>query len=316
MIMNKKDIELVVLMSSFNGENYIADQIDSILTQKKNNIKLYIRDDGSTDATRSIITEYSKRYSNVIFINEGDSNNVGFNRSFMLLLSKALVLEPECELFAFADQDDIWMENKLSIAVDRILNTGNDNELMYYYANKYWTNAELKIIQQDDFSYCRDNYFDMFILPPVYGCTSIINRSLAVESLKYYKDASLLYDVYIFRLACLLGANIISEHTPVMYYRRHGNNVSGESMKFSIKRSIFQYLKSPKNLHGMRRYLEPIYLDCNKIMPDDQKKLCELILNNKNDRFRVLKLVGWRNAHDRGIKSSVMWIGRIILGAI
>ena len=94
--------ELVnVLISTYNGEKYIKDQIDSILGQTYPNIRIYVRDDGSSDNTCNILKEYEKAGKIVLF--RGD--NVKWGKSFLTLLKKA----ETGSYWAFSDQDDVWL---------------------------------------------------------------------------------------------------------------------------------------------------------------------------------------------------------------
>lgn len=96
-----------VLMSTYNGERFLQEQIESILNQSWKNLDILIRDDGSRDQTREILKDYSEKYSNVyIFLEE----NCGVARSFFELLKKS-----DADYVAFCDQDDIWMEQKIEI---------------------------------------------------------------------------------------------------------------------------------------------------------------------------------------------------------
>ena len=77
---------VVILMSTYNGEKYIREQINSILSQTYHDWILYIRDDGSTDDTLSIIRSYIDVYPDKIFLYKNSLGNLGFARSFMFLL--------------------------------------------------------------------------------------------------------------------------------------------------------------------------------------------------------------------------------------
>ena len=101
--------KVAVLLSTYNGYNYIKEQIESIYQQSYKNFQLYIRDDGSERAFVQQLREMQVQYGFVLY--EGD--NVGFVKSFMQLLE----MVDDTELYAFADQDDIWLENKLLEAV-------------------------------------------------------------------------------------------------------------------------------------------------------------------------------------------------------
>ena len=98
-----------VLMSAYNGEKYIGEQIDSILAQDCGNkgladVKLLIRDDGSSDSTRDILEQYVVNYPSQVSWYHGD--NKGVIKSFFDLLDKSV---DEAAYYAFADQDDYWM---------------------------------------------------------------------------------------------------------------------------------------------------------------------------------------------------------------
>ena len=106
--------ELTVCMSAYNGEKYIAEQIESIMTQEGCSPFLYIRDDGSTDNTLDVAKRAAQKYEGRIAIESG--TNIGYRKSFLTALCNA----PETEYFAFADQDDVWLPNKCSSALKKL----------------------------------------------------------------------------------------------------------------------------------------------------------------------------------------------------
>ena len=110
---------VAVLMSTYNGEKYIKEQLDSIFNQKEVYVTLYVRDDGSTDNTLEII----KAYHNDIILLPFDENK-GPGLSFMTLLYHVMSLSTQYDYYAFADQDDIWMDVKLNKAIQQIQNNG------------------------------------------------------------------------------------------------------------------------------------------------------------------------------------------------
>lgn len=308
-------------MSTYNGEAYISEQINSIIRQTGVQQELFIRDDGSKDKTPDIIADFAKRYPFIHFINSESRMNVGFNKSFFALIDYAINHLPEYDFFAFADQDDVWMETKLENAltiIDERLKSADKNVStpVYYYANKYWCDESLQSIHEDDMRYCKDDYFDMFMLPPVYGCTSVFNRALGRIALEKQPRKEYLYDVYMFRLACTMDSVLIADKTPRMYYRRHGNNASGEAMKLSPLHHLMKLFTNKSDFHGMQRYIEEIYRLHSQKMEEEQRKLCELVLNYDKSLKSKLQLLLWKKAYERGLKCSVIWIGRVILNAI
>ena len=313
--------KIAVLMSTYNGEKYISEQIDSILEQTGIQHELFIRDDGSRDKTPDIITDYTLKYSSIHFINAENRINIGFNNSFFTLIDYAINNLSEYDLFAFADQDDVWIDTKLQSAIamieKRLRECGKDMKTpIYYYANKYWCDETLQPMHEDDMQYCRDDYFDMFMLPPVYGCTSVFNRALGEKTMEILPSKDFLYDVYMYRLACTMDSLLISDKKPQMYYRRHGNNASGDAMKLSPLLHMRKLFFGNGNFHGMQRYLTEIYKLHAKDMAIEQKNLCELIIDYDRSLKKRVRLLLWMRAYKRGIKAAIIWIGRVITKSI
>ena len=107
-----KSRRILVLLSAYNGEKYISAQIESILHQKiEHQVDLLIRDDGSNDDTLNILQEYETKYPDRIKVVEG--KNIGYIKSFFWLIQEA----NGYDYYSLSDQDDVWLDNKLDIAV-------------------------------------------------------------------------------------------------------------------------------------------------------------------------------------------------------
>ena len=111
----KKKYLVLVLMSVYNGEKYLKEQLDSILGQKGCDVMLLIRDDGSVDGSAEILQKYFDSGQKAKFYPAIGGKNIGAVQSFFELLYAARDLP--CDYIALADQDDIWKEDKLAAAV-------------------------------------------------------------------------------------------------------------------------------------------------------------------------------------------------------
>ena len=108
-------MKICVIMSTYNGEKYIRQQLDSIFqSEKKYEIVLYVRDDGSKDRTVEVLKKYGIEHHVQIEVNEGQ--NVGSAKSFLVALRDC----PKADYYAFCDQDDTWIDGKLSAAVEQM----------------------------------------------------------------------------------------------------------------------------------------------------------------------------------------------------
>ena len=107
-----------ILLASYNGGKYIREQLDSLLAQTYPNISIYIRDDGSTDNTVSIIQDYiaGNTSSKKIVLLENGGVNLGCPASFYQILKEC----PPADYYAFCDQDDIWYPDKIKRAVKKL----------------------------------------------------------------------------------------------------------------------------------------------------------------------------------------------------
>ena len=123
--------KVVVLMSTYNGEKYMRHQIDTILNQDYENLELFVRDDGSKDSTLNILEEYASSHANVSYVK---GENLGSNQSFLEMVKIA----PDADYYSLADQDDDWMPDKISHAVEKI----ESGDYLVYCSNKQQESAD------------------------------------------------------------------------------------------------------------------------------------------------------------------------------
>ena len=109
--------KIAILLATYNGARFIREQIDSIKDQTYKDWDLYVRDDGSTDNTVSIIQEYENMNPN-IHLFEDEEKHIGAKNSFMKLLSAI-----DSDYYMFCDQDDIWLPTKIEHSVDLLEKT-------------------------------------------------------------------------------------------------------------------------------------------------------------------------------------------------
>ena len=206
-------------MATYNGERFIQEQIDSIINQSYTDWSLYIRDDGSTDNTVSIISSYSKKYPKKIVVLTDDTIHRGPTQSFMWLLQSVKVSinmikkheEKEKPALCFTD---------LSIA--------NENGDVIAYSMWRYTNMDKYLCG-----------YSALYAASVTGCTMILNNKAKEVSMKY-KDLNGVHD-NIITLATIKNKGIIIPiHQPTILYRQHGNNVLGvkqydNSLSYRIK---------------------------------------------------------------------------------
>lgn len=252
---------VTVLMSTYNGEKYIREQIDSILNQEHVNIRLLIRDDGSRDNTIKILNEYSNKYKNIKVLKETD--NLKPAKSFLKLLK----ISDDNDYFAFSDQDDYWEKNKLYEAIKKLENINNQNGKLYFSSLKV-VDENLKVIFKTQI----DEYIDFSsaILKNICtGCTMVFDKTLKdiINSLDF--EYISMHDSMIYRIALLIGSDIIVDNNSYIKYRQHTNNVVG------LKRHKILYLND--------RIKELIHNEYDRVRIAIELKKSSIIIKDKKN---------------------------------
>lgn len=212
---------VTVVMSTYNGSKYIKAQLDSIFCQKEVEVTCYVRDDGSADDTVNILQSYVPS-SGVLIADKGD--NVGWERSFMLALKDA----PQSEYYAFADQDDIWFEDKLIKGIHAIEMHGNHGQPVMYHCNKISVTEDLKPLPHQVRRTPRPlNRQNAMVQEYAQGCSIILNEEARQLVCKHLPKAKIAHDFWC-GLVCYLFGNVIYDNTLHFYHISHGNNASGE----------------------------------------------------------------------------------------
>lgn len=214
-------MKIAVLMSSYQGENYIREQIDSILCQQGPfELDLWVRDDGSKDSTQNILEEYAKK--NRLRWYQGE--NVGPARSFLDLMRHC----PGYDFYAFADQDDVWMPDKLASGLERL--AGIDIPAISF-ANAELVDGELNSLGRNVYRHAPGvDLYTVMCAANMLGCTMVFNRRIADVIIGREMPGKVtMHDSYLARVCAAIGGQIIYDEKPHMKYRQHGKNVIGMS---------------------------------------------------------------------------------------
>lgn len=266
---------VAILMATFNGGKYIENQILSLQQQTYKNWKLYVQDDGSTDDTLSIIQRMKSYDERINIVNNGKTKQ-GAGKNFL-----SLVKNVDSNYAIFCDQDDIWLENKISdmVAYANSLNMSMSEKPSIVYADGY---AFYDNGGEIDFSGISHNHADslqdfLFFNGGYQGCSILFNRAM-VAFIKNYNGYIHLHDDIVSLTAHALG-NVYFLPTKLMLYRQHANAVTGaKSFKNSLLRQIFSqvnYLLSKEHYYVK----ESFYSNYGHLLSQEKKKTFECYIN-------------------------------------
>lgn len=222
--------KVLVLMSSYNGEIYIEEQISSILAQENVDVNILVRDDGSTDGTKIILQKYQDEGKLCWY--EGD--NLGPAKSFMNLLYNA---DKTYDYYAFSDQDDYWMPNKLNNAITSLEKHANIPAL--YFCGLDIVDRELNHIRYiDNCKKCKfvPQTLLVFYVP---GCSMVFNNVLLRTVRKKNPNFGniTMHDCWLFYSCMALNGKIISDPNAQIKYRQHSDNAIG-AQKVPIRKKL------------------------------------------------------------------------------
>ena len=215
-------MKINIVMSAYNGQEFIAEQIRSIQQQTFKDWKLLIRDDGSTDETPKIIVDFAQQDPRIHFINAAERINYGVIKNFY-----TLVKYEKADYYFLSDQDDIWLPNKLELSLAEAQKYDSEKPLMVYTDLKV-VDKHLQVLHESMIK-TQSHHANKTLLQEltentVTGGTAMFNHTLA-EKWKVY-DGILMHDWYLALLAAALGELVYMDAATELY-RQHESNVLG-----------------------------------------------------------------------------------------
>jgi len=236
-----------VVMATYNGERYLAEQLGSILNQSYKNMEIICVDDCSTDGTIGILNEIKRSYPNIIKIHRNEQN-LGLRKTF----EKGTLLA-NGEFIAYSDQDDWWFPVKLRELHRKIT---ENRKLAFVYSNAELVDENLQLIRETVFSpkdrpFKGDKYYNVVFENRVMGCT-ILARTDFVQKVLPFPSKGFYQDWYLAIMAQALNYPVDYVDKPLIKYRRHRSNVVGRDKKFKKKSSYKERTRRRYNqLHSL-----------------------------------------------------------------
>jgi glycosyltransferase involved in cell wall biosynthesis len=302
MVENLSEPLVAILMGTKNGERFLAEQLDSLTAQTHENWILYASDDGSDDDTLRILKAYQAKWpTGKLIIKEGPKQ--GFCINF---LSMACDPNIKVDYYAFCDQDDVWLANKLEEAVDRIAahQVHGDKNLPYLYCGRttYVSEKGAPI-----------GISPLFVFPAKFrnalvqsiagGNTMVFNQEtkLVLEKVGVVDVPS--HDWWLYLLVSGIGGNIYYDKSPQILYRQHNDSIVGENRSVISKLFRAYTLLRGRFRNWNTKNINALYVINDMLTEDNQEvlRLFAVIRNAKiRDRLRLIGVCGLYRQDWRG----------------
>lgn len=230
---------VIILLSTYNGSSFLNTQLQSFAKQLYwQNCTLFVRDDGSTDETVQILKQFAKENAGKVIITEG--KNIGFVKSFFWLLQNA----PKADYYSFADQDDLWQQDKISASVNA-LNKCDNTVPQLYFCDFDFYDAELRFVARRTTSKKKPTFYESLTDCRAAGFSIVINDTMRCLAQKADADKIFYHDYFLYTLSFCTGEPIY-ERKSYIKYRRHGKNESRSILektrllKWRVKNFLFK----------------------------------------------------------------------------
>lgn len=271
---------VLVLVSTYNGERFLRQQLDSIIGQQGVEVSILVRDDGSSDTTIAILEEYAKQCHKFHYY---QGSNAGPCMSFFDLLNHA----EGFDYYAFGDQDDVWDSDKLSSAIAYLEKEPQDIPVMYC--------SNLKVVDEN-LNFCRTAHASSYDTNKRYsglvdffavGCTEVFNQKAADLTRTHERKDCLMHDSWLFMICNFFG-RVIYDNKAHINYRQHGHNVVGTNKDWLSKLNA-------RIKRAADRSIQPRLKNAELILEEFENKL------NKQDMGKIKKIVDYK-------KSVICWL--------
>ena len=277
--MSKK---IYILLATYNGEKYLKDQLDSLFEQTNQHWTLWIHDDNSKDNTVNIIKKYKSKYPDQIEFLDDDISTGGAKENFTYLLDN---INDDYDYIMFCDQDDIWLENKIEVTLNKMVEIEKENigipllihTDLYIYENEK-KNEYIKFMEYQKLNYRFDTLNRLFMQNIVTGCTMMINKK-GIKKISDIPKEALMHDWWAAIVVSAFG-KIGFVNRATILYRQHDNNTVGAKKRdltffvnkifnpISLKGNFLQIYKFKtlyySSLDEHSKYLVDIFLSLQK----------------------------------------------------
>jgi glycosyltransferase involved in cell wall biosynthesis len=291
---------VAILLSTYNGSGYLTPQLDSFIAQTHPRWTLYWRDDGSADATPALLTQFAARAGNERCVQGGGGPaRLGIADSFLALLRTALPTLAEGDAVAFADQDDVWLPEKLARGMSALAEVPPGVPALYC-ARQVLVDEHLQQIGLSP-EFNRPPGFPAALTQNIAtGCTILLNHAAATLIGGSRPLPGTLHDWWSYMLIAGAGGVVLTDDAPVLLYRQHPGNAVG-AQRSRIRRAMAAARRGPGPfMTDFRRHLDSLAAHEAVLTASARQDIAVLrqaVAGGMRQRMAALNLPGLRRNH-------------------
>lgn len=285
-----------ILMATYNGEEYIKQQIESLFNQTIQDFILNVCDDHSTDSTYEILLKYAKQYPDKIHVSQNSQNSGSAKGNFF-----ELMLRNQDDYIMLCDQDDVWLPNKIEISLSAI----QKREMVAGKQTPILLHTDLCVVDKDlhmvnpSLNHMLDLHVEFGTLASqivqntITGCTTMYNRALA-ELIKK-PPFCIMHDWWIGLVATAFGEKIYLPEATILY-RQHDRNVIGAKHVHSLGYIINRVL----HIRDIRALLDTTYQQASAFLQEYEMLLNDIQIEFLQEYVSIPTLPKFKRWHKIG----------------
>ncbi|CAI8946667.1 rhamnosyltransferase [Pseudomonas sp. IT-347P] len=261
---NETNGKVAILLCTYQGERYLTEQIDSIVSQTYDNWVIYASDDGSQDRTLGILRAYqTKLGADRFFIFPGPQQ--GYASNFASLVKNQSIV---ADYYAFCDQDDIWSADKLCVAIQWLTEHAVDTPALYCGRTALINELGVKIGNSPLFKY-PPSFENALVQSLAGGNTMVFNHALKVIASTTVSSEMISHDWWFYILATACGGRVYYDCESHVSYRQHSANVIGANAGFIAGLARLRKMLRGRLSEWNNRNLEAIQLIRERMPPSN-----------------------------------------------
>lgn len=304
--------KVAILVCTYNGQRFLREQLDSFINQTHENWTIHVSDDGSTDATLEILEEYKKQLGeDKIAIWHGPRQ--GFAKNFLSLIKNREIV---ADYFAFSDQDDIWLADKLTRSIAQIPQTPTNKPHMYCSRTKL-VDTNLAPLGFSPLFTKRPCFENALVQSLAGANTMLINNAARNLMCRIVDDAPVVaHDWLAYLLVTGCGGQVVFDQQPTLLYRQHEDNLIGANATF--RNQIIRILKMLSGRFSEWSTQNLITLNSirTELTEDNKCTLERFEAARKSGLFSRLCLMKKSGVHRQTLKGNISLVAAAILNKI
>jgi len=279
---------VAILLSTWNGAAFLPDQLDSFLRQRDVPWELYWRDDASCDDSAAIVRAFAAGPgAGRVFECTDDQGRLGITASFLSLLRRA----PPDRVVAFADQDDVWLPEKLARGMAALANV-KDGGPALYCARQSLVDAALKPLTLSASLREPPGFPQSLTQNIATGCTVMLNPAAVRLITTTTAPPETLHDWWAYLVVSAAGGQVLMDERPTVLYRQHHANAVG--VRLSPRKRAMQALRRGPNvfMRTFRQHTAALTSQPELLTSDARAALAQIDCGLRDGPLRRLRALG------------------------